>query len=81
MSRFPFKCPYCDFQLDDGDIYERFLEFGKTEDAALEIAKLYGWTEENKERFSKILAVYDYKEDRTDHYECPECKKTIDLEN
>jgi hypothetical protein len=66
--------------LDDGDIYEHFLKEGKSEEEALELAEGYGWTTEDRHRFSRIVGMYDIGEDRVTHHKCPECKKTIDLE-
>ena len=72
-------CPYCGFDLDDGDIFDKVLthnDFNK--DVALERAKEFGWTEENKKRFSKKIGFYHLEKDRTTHYICPSCKEKID---
>lgn len=75
---FPSHCPHCNYCLDEGDIYESFLEKLKTPEKALEAAHNYGWSKDNRLRFSQIIGIYDFARDEVSHYICPDCKKKID---
>jgi hypothetical protein len=74
------QCPYCHVYLDDGDIYEELKKHypDKSHEELIVIAKDYGWTPENKIRFSRKIGVYDMEKDRTMHYECPDCGKVLE---
>lgn len=76
----PLNCPHCQASLDAGDIYESMLKhYGENDkERAKEAAKNYGWTEELPLRFSRIIAIYSMTTDRTEGWECPDCKKVIE---
>lgn len=64
-------CRHCGADLDGGDIFEQCLVVEGDKDRALRAAKTYGWTEENKLRFTKVVIV---QPDRKPQYEeCPAC--------
>lgn len=73
----PSHCPHCNSLLDDGDVYEHFLEKYNDHEEALESAAFYGWSKEEPARFSRIVGVYCLERDRTTHFECPDCKGII----
>jgi hypothetical protein len=80
MSRFPYNCPHCDFFLDAGDVYEVALTWkDMTPEKALMSAGHYGWTPDNKVRFSRIVGIYSRHTDRTEEWQCPECQQEIEV--
>jgi hypothetical protein len=66
------QCRYCNFDLDDGDILEVLSKDPYYAQAdLLKICSSYGWTVENKCRFSKVKII---QFDRKPQIEiCPEC--------
>jgi len=54
-------CRYCNYDLDDGDIYEKLskdvLYKYHTKEDLLKVAQRYGWSEENKLRFTKEVII------------------------
>lgn len=81
MKQPPLTCPHCNFKLDEGNIYDKFIELGNAPLRAKELAYNYGWTPDNDLRFSKIISRYQYKdyENRVMIFYCPSCSKEIDL--
>jgi hypothetical protein len=79
MTDFQDLCPHCDYNLDDGDIYEKMKDAypDKPEEVVLQYCNDFGWTPENKKRFSKKVGVYSMERDRVLYYECPECKGRV----
>lgn len=89
-------CPECNTSWDGGDIYEHFLEakFNPSheqhtyyKDKSLEdikkAASNYGWSDENKKRFSNIIGIDmsmdlnandDEAYDGISYWKCPECE-------
>lgn len=69
-------CPHCGFELDNGDIYEKLRKmsvYKDNTDNEVEVAAMsYGWTPQNKKRFSKKVVVQPY--DTSQYTICPECK-------
>lgn len=76
----PLNCPHCRANLDIGDIYEVMLSKcdGDIVKAA-EWAAHYGVTFNKPGRFSRIVSIYDRGSDRHSRYECPDCKKVIEV--
>jgi hypothetical protein len=73
-------CPHCNRELDAGDVYEILVEMplsNRSAEKNIETAREYGWTPENKKRFSKKVGCYDMIEDRVTHYICPFCDKKL----
>jgi len=90
-------CPECNALWDGGDIYEHFLEAkfnpnheqhnyykDRTIDEIKETAGGYGWTEETKVRFGKVIGMdcsmdpldesEDGKYDGVSYWQCPKCQ-------
>ncbi len=70
-------CPHCKSLLDGKDIYQCFFDDYQDKAKALDYASSYGWTKERPTCFSRLIGVYDMEQDRTTHYECPDCKEKI----
>jgi hypothetical protein len=81
-------CPKCHVSWDGGDIFERMRALqimgepyygSKTAEELRDCARDYGWTPENKKRFSKLIGV-ELPHDHPDHYDgvsfwrCPACE-------
>lgn len=73
----PTHCPKCDCLLDQGDVYEYFLEHSGDPVAAMHSAEMFSWSEETPVRFSRVVAIYCIERDATTHYECPECRNEV----
>ena len=76
-------CRYCKLDLDDGDIYEVLSadSYYKnySQDDLIKAAGTYGWTVENKKRFSKIKTIHS--DDSGYFIEiCPACNGLAPLE-
>lgn len=74
-------CPHCGFELDNGDIYEalkdNILYRHLSEEELVSLAQRYGWTKENKKRFSQRVIVQPV--DGTPQFvKCPYCNKRLD---
>jgi DNA-directed RNA polymerase subunit RPC12/RpoP len=70
-----YNCQHCGSNLDDGDIFEYFLLKYNDHAKALQTAKLYGWSENNKKHFNRATIVQSETEEQ--YTECPDCKKKI----
>ena len=72
-------CPYCNYELDDGDIYHKLrtnvFYLVKTDAEIKELAQQYGWTPENGKRFTKRVIVQPF--DGPQYVMCPECKRHV----
>lgn len=78
-EEFKDPCPHCGFELDRGDIYEQLLSlYNGDQERALVDAGYFGWSKENKTRFTKKIGIYDFDLDVTTHYICPNCKGKIE---
>lgn len=55
------KCPHCGFDFDDGDIFTKLRNLSvykdKSDNDVEIIALSYGWTPQNKKRFTKKIVV------------------------
>ena len=75
-------CIDCGFELDDGDIFVKLRRMpendGKTNNDIRAIARYYGWTEQNKKRFTKRIIVQPF--DRAQFVMCPNCKVILQTE-
>lgn len=74
-------CPHCGFELDDGEIYENLKDniFYRhlSEEELLKVAQQYGWTKENKKRFTNRVTVKPV--DGTPKFvKCPYCNKHLE---
>jgi Zn-finger nucleic acid-binding protein len=67
-------CPACKVSLKSEDIYEYFLNKYKDKGRALESAKMYGWTPENKVCFGRAIGIETSQYDGVTWYQCPDCK-------
>jgi hypothetical protein len=69
-------CPHCGFDFDDGDVFQKLRSmsvYKDKNDTDVElIALYYGWTPQNKKRFSKKVIVQPF--DGAQYTMCPECK-------
>ena len=69
-------CPHCEFELDDGDIFCKLRGMkeyaGKSDNEVEIIALSYGWTPQNRRRFTKRCVVQPI--DSPQYVMCPECK-------
>lgn len=69
-------CPHCGFDLDDGDIFTKLRSLSvykdKNDNDVEIIAMYYGWTPQNKKRFTKRVTVQPL--DGPQCTICPECK-------
>jgi hypothetical protein len=73
------KCEHCSFDLDGGDVYEvlrKMKEYrGTTDEEVMSVARMYGYTEENRKHFSKaVIQQYDDKQQETI---CCHCRKKL----
>lgn len=72
-------CPHCGFDMDNGDIKDklaaRYPEKSKSE--IKESAKNYGWTPDNRRRFSSVIGV-ECGRDRIEYFICPSCRNKVD---
>lgn len=73
------KCPNCKATWDGGDILEELkkldIHMGRPEKEILELASHFGYTKENKKRFTRVI----HNEIRGEHdgvsfTQCPLCK-------
>ena len=72
-------CPKCGADWDDGDIYEYFRKTNpdQSEEEALKSAKMFGWSNENRERFSRLIGVeISGNYDGVSYWQCPDCGTT-----
>lgn len=72
-------CPHCKSDWDGGDIFE---ELCKKEVLILQgdvakVAAMYGWTKDNKKRFSSVIGHTIQDKDYT---ECPHCHHVFEQE-
>ncbi len=73
------NCPNCNASWKEKDIYESMLEQnGGNPEEARKSAAFYGWSEENKMFFSRVIGIYDDDRDMTVAWQCPFCKKRWD---
>lgn len=61
-------CPHCNADLDGGDIYQTFLDQGRTPEEAKEVASHYCGT-----KWGREIGIYCIDRDRTVEYRCPDC--------
>lgn len=82
MSNINGYCPYCNADLDGDLVIDYPLSQGKTMDEAIAYASMYaGWREhKEKNRWNRVIGLYDIKADRTTAYRCPDCEKTWEIE-
>ena len=74
-------CPHCGFDLDGGDIFEKFLEHHKGDQAkAADSAEAYGWSKENPCHFSLRAGLYCMDKDCIVQESCPKCKGILPWE-
>lgn len=76
-------CPHCGTDWDAGDIYEVLQKNpyyqDKTDEEVKIIAGYYGWSEENKIRFSNIIGIEDPRiYDGVSWWACPQCNTRWD---
>jgi hypothetical protein len=68
-----YNCQHCGANLDDGDIFERFLlKYGdpvKARDCAIS----YGWSETNKKHFKRSMIIQC--ENAPQYTICPDCNQ------
>lgn len=69
----PYTCRHCRANLDEGDIWEYFIEYTGNEAIALESATFYGWSETNPLHFNR--AYMETPQVGTQYYRCPDCGK------
>lgn len=69
------NCRYCDYNLDDGDVYQVLSELDEykklNREEMMMIAGNYGWTQKDKKRFSKIYIIQF--DDKPQIEVCPKC--------
>lgn len=65
-------CPNCKANLEEGLIYDTFLEKYGDESQALETAAMYGATKTTG-RWGREIAISDLHKDRVVAYRCPDC--------
>lgn len=69
-------CPNCGIDLDDGDIFDKLrnndLYNDKTDEEVMQIAHQFGWTQQNKKRFSKKVVVKSIL-GGSSYTQCPHC--------
>ena len=68
-----YICQHCGADLDEGDIFEHFFSKYKEYAKAIETAKLYGWTENDKIHFNRSMIVQSQK--RPQYTICPDCNQ------
>jgi len=72
-------CPHCSYNFDDGDIYEvlRNNEYyqNMTDEQVKDAARCYGWSEENRKRFTKKILYQPVRGKQ--FYKCPECDNKL----
>lgn len=75
-------CPECNYDFDGELIIDSFIEAGKTQEEALEIAKMYsGWTlHKEANRWSKRVNIYSLEVDRSLEHYCTNCSHRWDIE-
>ncbi len=76
-------CPCCGADWDDGDIYERLRNHEAyknwSDEKVREAAGHYGWAENDKKRFSRLIGVEDSSiYDGISWWQCPDCKQLWD---
>ena len=66
-------CRYCNYNLDDGDVFEVLSNVYKnyTKEEIIIMAGDYGWTSSNKIRFSKTLIIQFDNKPQIEI--CPKC--------
>lgn len=69
-------CLHCGTDLDDGDVFQKLRSMSvykeKNDNEIEVIAMHYGWTPQNKTRFSKKIVVQPCGDSQ--YTMCPECK-------
>ncbi len=69
-------CPHCGYDLDDGDVFQRLRRMStykdKNDHEVEIVAMYYGWTPQNKKRFTKKVVVQPF--DAPQYTMCPDCK-------
>ena len=63
-------CPACNALLEGVLIWQTFVDQGKTEDEADDLAAMYGATR-TKGRWGLAIGIYCMERDRTVAYRCP----------
>lgn len=77
------NCPNCKKSWDGGDIYDYLynldINMSKTAQDIEKMASLYGWTPENKKKFSRVRVIeVTINNQYTDvYFECPDCHKAF----
>lgn len=66
-------CPHCNADLDGGDIKQTFLDQGKSEEDAQEIAAQYGYGP-GRTQWGRQIGLYSMELDRDVGKRCPDCK-------
>ncbi len=70
------NCRYCGYNLDDGDVYQVLSELDEykklNRDEMMIIAENYGWTLNDKKRFSKIYII-QFDDNQPQIEVCPKC--------
>lgn len=79
------NCPACNESWDGGDIFEVIQDMdafmGKPKGDVIAIASQYGWTEQNKKRFSKVIGVeFTTMKDKLALLQCPTCNHVFNPE-
>ncbi len=76
-------CRYCNYNLDDGDIFEVLsnLEEYKnySKDEIINVARDYGWSQDNPKHFSKIHIIQFPIKPQIEV--CPECSGIWPINN
>ena len=68
-------CKHCNANLDDGDIFEYFLNLHSDTVKALKDAKSYGWSETNKVHFYRSVIIQC--KNGSQYTICPDCKQKL----
>jgi len=66
-------CPNCGVDLSTDYIWDHFFKEKGNEEEATRIAEMYG-ASKGKGKFSRKIGLYDWGEDRTVAWKCPDCE-------
>jgi hypothetical protein len=72
------RCPHCNADLDGELVIETYRkqEDGKT-DPRISASFHEGWEQYGElNRWGRQVVIYNYRSDRTEGYECPDCGGT-----
>lgn len=75
------NCPECGANWDNGDIFDVLQKKHLNEpiEKVKEWASHYGWSEDNKVHFSKVIGLeIPGKYDGVSYWKCPECQMLWD---